>query len=414
MWGAVPITIPKLGLTMEEGTLVEWMKADGDAVQKGDILYALETDKIANEVEADQDGFLKRAVEEDTLHAVGAVVGYLFDSKEDALSAPVPEDAGVSAEEPLSPAEKEASAETPVTARVETMRADGAEGRILISPVARRLASESGLAIEELDPEGSGPGGAILKRDVERQIADRADRPTEKLGAGPSRRPLKGMRRTIATRMMQSLQGTAQMTAFARAEMRGTVALRTELAAQDESLGIRVTYTDILVKLVATVLMEMPGINAGIIGDEIVEWPDANIGIAVALDEGLIVPVLQRANAKSLVEIAKERQRLVDAARKGMLKTEDMEGGTFSISNFGSYGGDFETPILNPPQSAILGFGQITDEPVVRDGEIVIRPMMMLSMTFDHRLIDGAEAGAFRARLKRYLETPSLQLAHLK
>lgn len=134
----------------------------------------------------------------------------------------------------------------------------------------------------------------------------------------------------------------------------------------------------------------------------------------MALDEGLIVPVLQRANAKSLVEIAKERQRLVDAARKGMLKTEDMEGGTFSISNFGSYGGDFETPILNPPQSAILGFGQITDEPVVRDGEIVIRPMMMLSMTFDHRLIDGAEAGAFRARLKRYLETPSLQLVHLK
>tara|TARA_B110000259_G_scaffold179894_1_gene219948 strand:- start:1433 stop:2191 length:759 start_codon:yes stop_codon:yes gene_type:complete len=251
-------------------------------------------------------------------------------------------------------------------------------------------------------------------RDIERQIADGLARPIEMSTAGPVMRPLKGIRRTIANRMMQSLQNTAQMTAFARVDMSNVVKLREELADRERDLGIRVTYTDILAKTVATVLTEMPAINAAIVGDEILEWPDANVGIAVALDNGLIVPVVRRANAKSLLDIARDRRRLVDAARNGMLRPEDLAGGTFSISNFGSYGGDFETPILNPPQSAILGFGQITDEPVVRDGSIVIRPMMMLSMTFDHRLIDGAEAGKFRARLKVYFESPLLLLVDLQ
>mgnify|MGYP000144387218 FL=1 len=222
------------------------------------------------------------------------------------------------------------------------------------------------------------------------------------------------MRRTIARRMMESLQGSAQMTAFGRVDMSGSVRLRQALVEREAEFGVRVTYTDIVVKAVATVLSQMPLINASIVGDEILEWPDANVGIAVALEEGLIVPVVQKADKKTLVEIARERKRLVDAARNGGLTQSDLSGGTFSVSNFGSYGGDFETPILNPPQSAILGIGQIVDEPVVRDGAIVIRPQMMLSMTFDHRLIDGAEAGRFRARLKAYLEEPALQMAVLR
>lgn len=417
---AVPVTIPKLGLTMEEGTITEWEKKTGDQVSKGDILYTLETDKIANEVEAEVKGFLQQAADVDSTHEVGAVVGYIHETKEAALSSEtLPAASAPSKPEAADAVENAADQDpmaSPALAGGNTMRADTSDGRILISPVARRIAEENGLSLFDLDKNGSGPGGAILKSDVERRIAEGAKRPAAAPAtpASATKRPLKGMRRTIASRMMQSIQGTAQMTAFTKVEMTETVKLRNALAEMDGELGIRVTYTDILVKTVATVLVEMPKINSAIVGDEIVEWADANVGIAVALDDGLIVPVVQQANAKSLLDCARDRKRLVTDARSGMLSSDDISGGTFSVSNFGSYGGDFETPILNPPQSAILGFGQIVDEPVVREGEIVIRPMMMLSMTFDHRLIDGADAGNFRKRLKCYLENPSLQWANLK
>jgi pyruvate/2-oxoglutarate dehydrogenase complex dihydrolipoamide acyltransferase (E2) component len=169
-----------------------------------------------------------------------------------------------------------------------------------------------------------------------------------------------------------------------------------------------------VIKAVATILSHMPGINAAIIDDKIMEWADANIGIAVALDDGLVVPVVHRADSMSIIEIARRRGELVHKARNGALEPADLAGGTFSVSNFGTYGGEFETPILNPPQSALLGIGQIADEAAVRDGEIVIRPMMMLSMTFDHRLIDGAEAGRFRAKLKTWLENPAAQMAEMR
>jgi pyruvate/2-oxoglutarate dehydrogenase complex dihydrolipoamide acyltransferase (E2) component len=411
---ASPITIPKLGLTMTDCTLVEWLKQDGDRVAAGEVLFAVETDKMVNEIEA----------EPDTVHLVGDTVGYLHDSREAALrdeptptpaAPPSSQDAPVPGEEP----EPVASQPQGVVLSMQARTGDG--GRLFISPVARTVAAAHGLDVADLEGHGSGPGGAILKRDVERRLEARktvapaaATPPAGATGAEPKRRPLAGMRRTIARRMMESLQGSAQMTAFGRVDMSGSVRLRQALVEREKELGVRVTYTDIVVKAVATVLSQMPLVNASIVGDEIVEWPDANVGIAVALEDGLIVPVVHKADGKTLVEIARERKRLVDAARNGGLSPSDLAGGTFSVSNFGSYGGDFETPILNPPQSAILGIGQIVDEPVVRDGAIVIRPQMMLSMTFDHRLIDGAEAGRFRARLKAYLEEPALQMAVLR
>jgi pyruvate/2-oxoglutarate dehydrogenase complex dihydrolipoamide acyltransferase (E2) component len=214
--------------------------------------------------------------------------------------------------------------------------------------------------------------------------------------------------------MMQSLQTTAQMTGFARVDMAEVVSLRKSCLAAEVELGVRISFTDIALKAAAVVLAGMPEINASIIGDEIVTWPDVNMGLAVALDDGLIVPVIHNADRKTLVEIAHERIDLAARARAGRLSREDMEGGTFSLSNFGSYGGDFETPVLNPPQSALLGIGGITDEAVVRDGQIVARPMMMLSMTFDHRLIDGAVAGRFRSRLRTILENPYSMMARMR
>ena len=288
------------------------------------------------------------------------------------------------------------------------MPAAAAAGRLRVSPLARRIAKGAGI-----DPgglTGTGAHGAVLRRDVDAAIAGRA----MVAGPGPKRRPLAGLRKTIARNMMQSLQMSAQMTAFARVDMAEVVALRASLVANEAELGVRVSFTDIVLKACAVVLARMPDINSSIIGDEIVTWDEVNIGLAVALDDGLVVPVIRHADRKSLVEIAQERLDLAARARAGRLGHEDMVGGTFTLSNFGSYGGDFETPLLNPPQSAILGIGAITDEVVARDGQIVIRPMMMLSMTFDHRLIDGAVAGRFRAELRALLERPATMLAGLR
>ena len=213
---------------------------------------------------------------------------------------------------------------------------------------------------------------------------------------------------------MASLEGSAQMTAFARVDMAEAVALRAACIADEKGLGVRISVTDIVLKACAMVLARSPAINSSIIGDEVVSWAGVHVGLAVALQDGLIVPIIRDADRKSLVEIAQERIDLAARARAGQLTHQDMAGGTFTLSNFGSYGGEFETPLLNPPQSAILGIGAITEEVVVRQGQIVIRPMMMLSMTFDHRLIDGAVAGAFRNDLRALLERPATMLASLR
>lgn len=412
------IAIPKLGLTMVDCTLVEWAKQDGEKVSKGEVLYTVETDKITNEIEADGNGFLQRAAGIDSVHLVGAVVGYLHETAEAALSAAAAGGSEAPAQIESTAPIANSSEPQPAGSGGLTMLTPARDGeRILISPVARRIASENGLEFGDLD--GTGPGGAILRRDVERRLAEGPKAATETPQAlppasEPSRRQLTGMRRSIANRMMQSLQGSAQMTGFGRVDMAEATRLKKACIAKEGELGVRISFTDIVLKAAASALAQMPEINSSIVGEEIVTWNEVNIALAVSIEGGLVVPVIRNADRKSLVEIAHERLALAERARAGKLSREDMEGGTFSLSNFGSYGGDFETPILNPPQSALLGIGQITDEPVVREGEIVIRPMMMISLTFDHRLIDGAEAGRFRARLKTLLETPLLQMATLR
>jgi pyruvate/2-oxoglutarate dehydrogenase complex dihydrolipoamide acyltransferase (E2) component len=399
------IAIPKLGLTMVDCTLTAWTKADGERVEKREVLFEIETDKITSEVEADAGGYLRRFAGVDSVHLVGAVIGGLYETAAEALAAVEPGAAPV-------------VAVAAVVARAEVSAAMAVGQRKRVSPLARRVATGAG--IDPVGLTGTGAHGAVLRRDVDQAIQRQAEVPeqvqiqVEATGPGPLRRPLAGLRRTIARNMMQSLQMSAQMTAFARVDMAEVVALRASCVANERALGVRVTFTDIVLKACAIVLARMPDINASIIGDEIVTWDHVNIGLAVALDDGLIVPVIKDADHKSLIEIAHERIDLAARARAGRLGQQDATGGTFTLSNFGSYGGDFETPLLNPPQSAILGIGAITDEVVAKEGQIVIRPMMMLSMTFDHRLIDGAVAGRFRAELRALLERPATMLAGLR
>ncbi len=398
---SIPITVPKLGLTMEEATLVSWAVAPGTQVAKGDTLFSIETDKINYDVEAENAGFVDRTIAEGETVVVGAVVGYLLASPDEGR--PVEAAAPEAELAPVDPAPSAAVNATP--------QSSDKPQRRYSSPLARRIAAENDIAISDLI--GTGPRGVILKRDVEKALATNSDAPAVSPGAA-SRRPLTAMRKAISQRMAHSLASTAQMTGFGKVDMTDVVEWRAGLLNLLSPEAPRPTYTDIVVKACAALLRELPILNSYIDGNDVVTWEDVNVGIAVAIDGGLLVPVIRNADRLSLLEIAAERVALIERARSGKIAPRDLEGGTFTVSNFGSYGGDFETPILNAPQSALLGIGRIADEPAVRDKQIVIRAMMMMSLTFDHRLIDGADAGKFRSRLRDLLEQPSHLLAQLR
>ena len=426
------ISIPKLGLTMEEAVVVEWGRANGEHVAKGETVITIETDKIMFDVEAEHEGFLQRVADVGATLPVGALAGYLHPTAEAALaqagSATVADSATPGSAPAASPAPAHTFAATPAPASLPAAAhpaalgaGTGASGqRLMVSPVARQLAQTRQLDLRSVT--GSGPGGVILKRDVETAQQPAAGNPPaatparapSTAAAQPTRRPLSSMRKAVAKRMMQSLATKAQMTGFGRVDMAEATRLRASMVAAEAELGARITYTDLVLKAAATVLAAMPEMNAYIDGDEIVSLGEVSIGLAIALDGGLIVPVIRNVDRLTLVELSLARQELIAKARAGKLTREDVNGGSLTLSNFGSYGGDFETPILNAPQSALLGIGQISDEAVVRDKQIVIRPMMSISLTFDHCLIDGALAGEFRARFKALMEQPALLLARLR
>ena len=398
---SIPITVPKLGLTMEEATLVSWAVAPGTQVAKGDTLFSIETDKINYDVEAEDAGFVDRTIAEGDTVVVGAVVGYLLASPDEGR--PV---AAAAPETELAPVDLAPSA----AVHAAPQNSDKPQRRYS-SPLARRIAAENDIAIGDLI--GTGPRGVILKRDVEKALAKNSALTAVPQGSA-TRLPLTAMRKAISQRMSHSLASTAQMTGFGKVDMTDVVEWRAGLLNLLAPEAPRPTYTDIVVKGCALVLRELPILNSYIDGSDVVTWEDVNVGIAVAVDGGLLVPVIRNADRLSLLEIAAERIALIERARSGKIAPRDLEGGTFTVSNFGSYGGDFETPILNAPQSALLGIGRIADEPAVRDKQIVIRAVMMMSLTFDHRLIDGADAGKFRARLRDLLEQPSHLLAQLR
>jgi pyruvate/2-oxoglutarate dehydrogenase complex dihydrolipoamide acyltransferase (E2) component len=456
---AVEIVIPKLGMTMEEGTLVGWLVADGVEVEAGAPLFNLETEKIEMEVEAEAAGVVRHVAGPGTTLPPGAVVGYILAAGEEMPAAP--KLAATASGNGVTAAPVEA---TPRAAAARTL--DG--GRVPASPIARRLAKEAGLEITSIagsgpngrvteadvlaakaapptpaaaratsgparevasspiarrlaetlgvdlqTVRGTGPGGRVTKEDVEAAAA--APAPAAPTIAGPvakgqhapgERIPIRGMRRVIAQRMHGSLQEMAQLTMGMEVAMGEAMKLRAQLVAEWEQEGIRPTYTDLIIKAVAKALQRHPRMNATFGEQEIELLERIDIGVAVAVEDGLVVPVLRNAYGLPVKEVARESSRLATAAREGKLLPDDMAGQTFSITTLGSADIDFFTPIINPPNVGILGVGRIRDG-VAWDGERPVKsPTMTLSLTIDHRAIDGAPSAAFLGTVRDLLEAP--------
>jgi pyruvate dehydrogenase E2 component (dihydrolipoamide acetyltransferase) len=422
------IAIPKLGMQMTEATLVEWRVKEGERVEKDDIVLLIETEKTEWEVEASTAGFVHILVEQDVVAPIGRVVGFIAETEEELadLQKEPAREIFTTAPEPAEPVE---ATKAPQSEPAKPAAARAEEGqRVRISPVARRMAEEHMIDISTIT--GTGPDGRIVREDIQRAIeakpkveAPRAEvtptAPAAPAAVYEGRKvketvPFRSMRKAIAEHMHRSLSVSAQLTITGEIDMTAMVNLRKALVEQEEAIGARVTYTDLFVLVITRALKDNPIINSSLVENEIKIWEDINIGIAVALERGLegglIVPVVKNADQKSLSEISREARSLVEKARDGKLMPDDVAGGTFTITNLGAVGGGygFGTPIINQPESAILATGAITDRPVVREGQIVIRPIMTYSLTFDHRVIDGATGSKFMLRVTQLMENPAL------
>jgi pyruvate dehydrogenase E2 component (dihydrolipoyllysine-residue acetyltransferase) len=433
---ATEVKLPRLGQGMEAGTITKWLKAEGDQVKKGDPLYEVDTDKVTQEVEAEATGVLiKIAVGEGEVE-VGRTIAFIGEPgeqvSEPSTNGPPPKEEAAAEKEPEPTREGEApagEAEVPTeeeqatdeeTAPGRSAAAAPSDGggakpvreageRIKASPLARRIGRERGIDLALVS--GTGPEGRIVAEDVERFAAAPAPAPTV---AAPTTapaeievRPLTNVRRTIARRLTEAwtvpvfqLVVSADMT-----KVNELVARRRELDSD-----VRVTVTDVLAKVCAASLMRHREVNVQYTDDGLNVFPTANVGIAVAAPQGLVVPVIAGVERLSLREIAAARSDVVARARDNKLKAGDLEGGTFTISNLGMFGVEQFTAILNPPQAAILAVGATEDRPVAENGEIVVRPMMSVTLTVDHRAVDGAPAAEFLQTVKASLEDPTLAL----
>ncbi len=379
---AVQVVMPKLGMAMTEGEVVRWLREDGARVARDEPIVQVMSKKITYEVKAPQEGILRHAAPPKAKLAVGAVIGYILAPGE---------------ELPVIPA---APAAAPGPAPAE--RPPTPAGEVLATPMAKRLAREHGIDLGEV--RGTGPGGRVQESDVLAYLEQRRMAPAAP-EAPPAARtvPFAGMRRAIAERMTESLQAMAQVTITTEADVTGLVEFVDRLKAQ-----VDISYTAVLVKAVAAALRRHPVLNATLVGDEIRLLDEINIGVGVALEDGLIVPVIRNADRLTLGEIDRELRRLAAAARAGTLTVDEVTGSTFTISNLGMYGIDAFTPIINPPEAAILGVGRIIEKPAVYRGQLAVRSLMTLSLTFDHRIVDGAPAAAFLQTLAGMLAQPAL------
>jgi pyruvate dehydrogenase E2 component (dihydrolipoamide acetyltransferase) len=412
---AVEVKLPRLGQGMEAGTIVRWLKSEGDEVTKGEPLYELDTDKVTQEVEAEADGVLLKIVVPDGEVDVGTTVGVIgAEGEEVSVDAPAPEEEPEEEKEPRE--EEPAAEEEPAVAAQEGPQAEAEVeapsaadgGRVKASPLARRIARERGIDLASLT--GTGPEGRVVAEDVERAVAAPAP------AAAPGREPgevevidLSSIRRTIARRLTEAWQAPVfQLTVTTDAsELAATRERMVELLGEGD---VKPTVNDVLTRLVAAALMRHRAVNAHFVEGQIRRFPAAHVGIAVATANGLVVPVVRDADRRSVQEIAAARADLVSRARDGKLQLQDLEDGTFTISNLGMYGVDEFVAVLNPPQVAILAVGAIADRPLVIEGELEIVPTMTMTLTCDHRAIDGSEGAEFLRTLKAFVETPALAL----
>ncbi len=426
------IIMPKLGLTMTEGKVCKWYKSEGDQIEKGDLLFSVETDKLTNDVEATRGGVLRKILLEE------GNIGVL---KPVAIIGAADEDIG----ELLLQAggnEKEVKADAEVKVGEKAIEEKSAKPkRIKASPKARKLAKE--LDIDMTNIIGTGPGGTVSKQDVRKhsessdvkvKSSPTAVKTAENLGvdinnipqedrvmkgdvveywnfeklqemASPEekRQEMSPMRKVIAERMSQSQTVSATVNYNLNVDVRELVRLKNNLKPV-----FKVTYTDLIVKILSKVLLEFPLVNSSIDGDEIITRNFVNIGFAVALKEGLVVPVIKYANIKGIESISKEIKSLAEKARTNTLKPDERNGGTFTVTNLGMFKMESFTPIINQPEVAILGINTIRDVATNVKGELVFVPMMAISLTADHRVVDGAVAARFLSRFKEYIENPSM------
>ena len=464
------VILPKLGQTMEEGTIIEWLKEEGDEVKRGEVIFTTESDKATLEVEAPTKGYLRKILVPagetvPVLTAVGLMTRTLDEdlsgyegqfqvpgSRSQVAEAAMPAPAEPETVEPetLKPASGRtfASPRARKLAReknvdISQVPGTGPNGRIAerdvvayleslpqATPVARRLAGQAGVDLRTV--EGTGPDGRILKEDVERAI-EQPQVPEATALATPAPetvqpetlkpetlkpevlKPITGVRAVVAQHMSESHQATAPVTLTTEADATEFVDLRERLKASlADELGFNLGYNDLLIKLVARALREFPYMNARLEGDlatgAIRHLAHVNVALAVDAERGLLVPVVRDADQKGLVEIAHEVRRLVERARAGTALPDELTGSTFTITNLGVYEIDAFTPIINLPETAILGVGRIKARPAVVDGELRVRQTMWLSLTFDHRLVDGAPAARFLQRIKQLVEEPFLLL----
>ncbi|MBA4493506.1 dihydrolipoamide acetyltransferase family protein [Paenactinomyces guangxiensis] len=411
---ATEIIMPKLGMGMKEGTVVEWKKNIGDSVQKGDIIVVISSEKIEMEVESPADGvILDMSAQNGEVVPVGGVIGYIGSEGEKAGSMETSETPSVKVGEQAA-----ASSETAVQ-----VVASPRKSQVKISPAARKMAAAAGLDIATL--VGTGPQGRITKEDVEKAIESAAQTSSTKDGkqavltgeqekpesAAIDRTSVSGMRKAIATRMFESLQQSAQLTISMSADVSDLLTLRKQVLSDvQERLKVKLTVTDFIARAVVLALLKHKQMNSAYIEDSINTYGNVHLGIAVALEKGLVVPVIRNAERCSVIELSRAIKSLSHKARNGQLSAEEMKGSTFTITNLGAYGVELFTPVLNPPEAGILGVGSIQDTPVYIEDSLERRSLLPLSLTFDHRVLDGAPAAEFLATVKRYLEQPYTML----
>ncbi|MEJ7568826.1 MAG: dihydrolipoamide acetyltransferase family protein [Gaiellaceae bacterium] len=428
---ATDVKLPRLGQGMESGTIVKWLKSEGQAVKKREPLYELDTDKVTQEVEAEADGVLLKILVDSGEVDVGTTIGVIGKEGEEVASgngsapaeAPAAEGDGEAdaAVEEKDEAETEGSsapqmdeqrrrgqeaAAAAAAAEPVVAAADG--GRVKASPLARRLAREKGLELSHVI--GSGPEGRIVADDVERfQVAEPAAAAVPAVAGDVEEIALTSTRKTIARRLTEAWQAPVfQLTISA--DMTRALELRERLVARLAEGETKPTVSDLLTKVSAAALVRHPAVNAHFTGESIRRFPVAHVGIAVAAPNGLVVPVIRDADRRTIQEIAAARSDVVARARDGKLQRGDLEDGTFTISNLGMYGIEQFVAVLNPPQAAILAVGATVETPVARGGEVVVRPLMSLTLTCDHRAIDGADGAEFLRTVKELLEEPALAL----
>ncbi len=415
---ATRVLMPKGSDTMTEGKILKWLKKEGDAVASGDALVEIETDKVNMEVEAMGEGVLRKILaDEGTSAAVGQLIAVIGKPDED-LSAVLPSATPTAV--PKQAESKAASAEpAPPTSLAEAAPANAApgapssaplaaatDGRVLASPLARRLAQESGLDLNQL--QGSGPGGRIVRRDVEAAASARPRRAPIPIAApaGPEFRdePLSSMRRVIAQRLAQSLGPIPHFYLTIEVDMRRAKELRESANTLDPHL--KLSYNDIILKACAAALRQHPQVNASFLGEAVRFHNRIHIGMAVAVEGGLITPVIRDADRKSLQQISAESKELIARARERKLKPEEYVGGTFSVSNLGMMGIQEFSAVINPPEAAILAVGAVDERPVVSGGRIEIGTRCRLTLSCDHRVVDGATGAQFLQTLRQILENP--------